>query len=107
MRDEDKPFILTRYGRWSFKIAPRNAKGWRQTLIWMALLAPITCGFVWFVSNNPEGTAFHIGLALYVAAMTAWSAGGIMWMKPRAEVVDIEELLKLKREIDAKRRTGR
>lgn len=107
MRDEDKPFILTRYGRWSFKIAPRNGEGWRQTLIWMALLAPITGGFVWFVSHNPEGTAFHIALALYVAAMAAWSAGGTMWMKARADVVDIDELLKLKREAERKGRRGR
>lgn len=107
MRDEDKPFILTRYGRWSFKIAPRNAMGWRQTLIWMALLAPTTGGFFWFASNTPEGPAFKFGLVVYLVAMAAWGTGGTMWMKARAEVVDIEELLKLKREVDAKRRGGR
>ena len=107
MRDGDKPFILTRYGRWSFKIAPRNGEGWRQTLIWVAMLVPITGGFAWFVSDKPEGTAFHIALALYLAAMVAWSAGGTMWMKARADVVDIDELLKLKREADAKRRGRR
>lgn len=107
MRDNDKPFILTRYGRWTFKIAPRDTRGWRQTLVWMALLAPITGGFFWFISREPEGATFHIGLALYVLAMVAWGAGGTMWMKARAEVVDIDELLKLRREIDAKRRGGR
>jgi len=107
MRDEDKPFILYRSGRWNFKIMPRGRDGWRQTLIWMALLAPITGGFFWFASNTPEGPAFKLGLVVYLVAMAAWGTGGTMWMKARAEVVDIEELLKLKREVDAKRRGGR
>lgn len=107
MRDEDKPFILTRYGRWSFKIAPRNGKGWRQTLVWMVLLAPITGGFAWFASGQPEGSTLHFGLALYLIAMVAWGTGGMMWMKARAEVVDLQELLKLKRELDRKKRGGR
>jgi hypothetical protein len=107
MRDEDKPLILYRSGPWSFKIAPRNGKGWRQSLVWMALLAPITGGFVWFAAAEPDGTAFIVGLALYLVAMAAWTIGGLWWMRARAEVVDLQELLKLKREQDRKRRRAR
>lgn len=71
----------------------------------MALLAVLTGGFAWLVSEHPEGTAVHIALAVYVGAMVAWGAGGTMWMKARAEGVDIDELLKLKRE--AERQRGR
>jgi hypothetical protein len=39
--------------------------------------------------------------------MLAWTVGGIWWMKARAEVVDLQELLKLKRELDRKKRGGR
>jgi hypothetical protein len=103
MREQDKPFILYRSGPWNFKIAPRNSEGWRQTVIWMALLAPITGGFVWFAEAEPKGAAFYLGLALYLVAMVAWGTGGMVWMRARAEVVDLQELLKLKREQDRKR----
>jgi hypothetical protein len=35
------------------------------------------------------------------------SRASIRWMRARAEVVDVEELLKLKREQERKRRGGR
>jgi Na+/melibiose symporter-like transporter len=103
MRDEDKPFILYRSGPWSFKIVPRNGEGWRQIIIWMALMAPITGLFVWFATGKPEGPMLYGGLALYLIAMMGWGIGGTMWMRARAEVVDLEELLKLKREADSTR----
>ena len=104
MRDEDKPFIMYRRGRFGFSIAPRNGEGQRQTLIWMTLLVPIVGLLFWFLSKDPGDTAFGIGLAAYIAAMLAWGIGGALWMRARAEVVDLEELLKLKREQDRKRR---
>ena len=104
MHDREKPFILYRSGRGSFKIVPRNGEGWRQTIIWMALMVPLTGGFIWFASRHPEGTPHYIGLALYLAATMAWAIGGILWMRPRSEIVDLEELLALKREQERKRR---
>jgi hypothetical protein len=107
MRDEDKPFILYRSSAWSFKIVPRNGAGWRQTLIWMALFAPIAGLFIWFAANEPEGTLLYAGLALYLVATMIWGIGGTLWMKARAEVVDLDELLKLNREEERNRRGGR
>jgi hypothetical protein len=103
MADSDKPFILYRTGLGGFKIVPRNAQGWRQTIVWMLFLAPITGLFAWFASSEPEGTRFYLGLGLYLAAMLVWGIGGMIWMRRRSEVVDFEELLALKRERDAQR----
>ncbi len=107
MREEDKPFVMYRRGYGSFSIAPRNGKGVRQTGIWLALLAPIMGGFIWFMTGEPKGTSFHVGVAVFVAAIAGWSIGGMLWMRARAEVVDLQELLKLKREQERKQRGGR
>jgi hypothetical protein len=104
MREKDKPFVMYRRGPGSFSIAPRNGKGWRQMAIWQALLAPILGGFIWFMVDRPQGTSFYIGLALYLVAMAGWGIGGMLWMRARAEVVDLNELLKLKHERDRQRR---
>ena len=104
MRDEDKPFVLYRSGRWNFKIVPRNGRGWRQMIIWMAMMVPLTAGLVWFASDKPQGATLYVGLALYLAATLAWGIGGTLWMRARAEVIDVEELLALKRETE---RSGR
>jgi hypothetical protein len=103
MREEDKPFVMYRRGYGSFSIAPRNGKGVRQTIIWLALLAPIMGGFIWFMTGQPQGTSAHIGVALFVAAIAGWGIGGLLWMRARAEVVDLNELLKLKKERDRQR----
>lgn len=103
MRDEDKPFILYQSGHWNFRIVPRNGEGWRQIIIWIALMAPITGLFVWFAAQKPQGPMLYGGLAIYLIAMMAWGIGGTVWMRARAEVIDLEELLKLKR--DAERAT--
>lgn len=104
VREQDKPFILYRSGKGSIKIVPRGSEGWRQTIIWMAMIVPITGLFIWFASEQPEGSRLYVGLALYLIATMAWGIGGIISMRARAEVVNLEELLKLKREHDRKRR---
>ena len=39
--------------------------------------------------------------------MLGWAIGMIVWTKNRSEVVDMEELLKLRRELDARKNRGR
>jgi hypothetical protein len=107
MRDEDKPFVLYRTSRWEFKIVPRGRKGWLALIIWNVLALPMILGFSLYLIEHPAGPAFAIGIALFVIAMTIWAVGGIWWMKARAEVVDVAELLKLKHEAERKRRGGR
>jgi len=107
MRDEDKPFVVYQSGPWNFKIVPRGRRGWRLFGVGMALQLAMTGLFVWFAVSYPEGPVHFAGLAVYLVALLASMFGGIMWMKARAEVVDVQELLKLKRDNARKRRSGR
>ena len=104
MRDQEKPFILTKYGWGGFNIEPRNARGWRLMLTWLVLPLPLIAGFALFAEKRPDSPAFGAVLAVFVLAMALWGIGGIIGMRARAEVVDVEQLLKLKREQDRKRR---
>jgi hypothetical protein len=107
MREEDKPFVMYRRGLMNFTIVPRGVAGWSQFAVWMALLAVLTTAFAIYSEAHKDSSEMTIALVLYIAAMLIWTLGGIWWMKARAEVVDMQELLKLKRELDAKRRKGR
>jgi hypothetical protein len=104
MRDSDKPFVLIRAGRGGFTIEPRGARGWRLMLTWIAVSLLIGGAFALFASTDPEGSTFVVGLTLFVLALGGWTIGGIIWMRARAEVVDVHELLRLKREQERKGR---
>jgi hypothetical protein len=107
MRDEDKPFILTRYRWGGFNIEPRNRRGWQLMLIWLALPLPLIGGFALFTQKQSEGPVFAAVLTAFVILMAVWAIGGIIWMRASAEEIDVEDLLKLKREQERKRRGGR
>lgn len=100
MRDEDKPFVMYRGGPGNFRIVPRGWAGWRITLIWMATVVPIIGFFMAFAMTDPKPPMTYIGPALFMMAMAAWGIGGTVWMRARAEVVDLQELLELKRQRD-------
>ncbi len=104
MREEDKPFILTKYRWGGFNIEPRNARGWRLTLTWLALPLPLIGGFALFTEKQPDNPAFAAVLAGFIIGMALWGIGGIIWMRARAEVVDVQVLLRLKREQERKQR---
>ena len=106
MRDEDQPFILYKSG-FGFRIVPRNAAGYRATFVWLALLAPIVGAFAYVMSHVEDGTTHAVATGAYIAAMLAWSILGIRFMKARSEVVDMRELLELKRERDRDRNSKR
>ncbi len=108
MRDEDKPFIYYRTGKWAFKIAPRNGAGLRATIIWVLALVPIVVLFIWAMSSAPNGRIQGLYTMIYVVAMLGWSIAMFLWMKARSEIVDFDELIQIKREQDrAKKRSGR
>lgn len=104
MRDEDKPFIWYKKGKWSFEIAPRNAAGWMATGAWLLGLAPIVGTFIWALSEAETDPVRTLIICLYIAAMLGWVVAMARWMKPRCEIVDLQELLQIKRERDAERR---
>ena len=108
MRDEDKPFVCYKHGGWSMKIVPRNAAGWRATALWTLGLLPTIGLFTAFLATEP-GLAWEIAaVAILLLATLVWVVAMIRWMKARSEVVDMEDLLRLKREADRQRaRDGR
>lgn len=106
MREEDKPFVLYRKSAFNFAITPRGVKGWTQFAVWMALLVPLVVWFTGHAEAHEGDPQFAIGLALFFVGMLVWTLGGIWWMRARAEVVDLDAMLKLKREQDRKRRGG-
>lgn len=108
MRDQDKPFVLYRRGPWNFTIMPRGTMGWTQFGVWMALFGVLTIGFAVYAESQEGGPEswpeFWVALAAYLAAVLLWSLASIRWMKARAEVIDVEAMLKLKREQERKGR---
>lgn len=104
MRDDDKPFVLTKYRWGGFNIEPHNARGWRLMLTWLALPLPLIGGFALFTEKQPDSPAFAAVLAVFILGMALWAIGGIIWMRARAEVVDVEQLIRLKREQERKQR---
>ncbi|MFO1255523.1 MAG: hypothetical protein U1E37_07615 [Sphingomonadaceae bacterium] len=106
MAESDKPFICYKSG-WSMKIVPRNKAGWIALAWWMLSLVPLTGGFIWLLADEPTAGKAAAYTAAYTLVMLGWAIGMIVWTKNRSEVVDMEELLKLRRELDARKNRGR
>ncbi len=107
MREEDKAFGVDQSGPWNGKSVARGRRGWRLFGVGMVLQLAMTGLFVWFAVRNPEGPVHFAGLTVYLLALLASIIGSIRWMKARAEVVDVQKLLRQKRENERKRRSGR
>ena len=103
MAEQDKPFVCYKSG-WSLKITPRNAAGWRALLVWMLALALLTAPFVWLFARQHSDAQVAAYVTGYVLLTVGWSLTMMRWMYLRSEVIDIDELLKLKRELDARKR---
>lgn len=102
MRDQDKPFVLYRRGPGNFNIVPRGIKGWALMALWVALLAPLVIAFESYAQGREGQPQFFAALVAFLFAMLVWTIAMIRWMKARAEVVDVGEMLKRKREAERK-----
>jgi pheromone shutdown protein TraB len=103
MTDQDKPFVCYKSG-WNLKISPRNAAGWKALLLWMLALAVLTAPFVWLVARQPSDAQVAAYVTGYVLLTVGWSLAMLRWMYQNSEVIDLNELLKLKRELDARKK---
>ena len=108
MRDEDKPFIYYKSGS-GVKISPRNAAGWRTFAVWMIAFFGATGVFVWTtaVAENAGWSDGKILLFLtlpFLLVTALWAFAMIRYMKARSEIVDMDSLIQLKREQDAKKK---
>lgn len=107
MRDEDKPFICYRQGRFGMKIVPRNGAGWRAFAFWMIGFFSMAALFVIFMNRQPTRGVMIATLVGYVIATIIWAISMARWMKARSEIVSMDELLALKRDLDRQSRSGR
>ncbi|MEY4953244.1 MAG: hypothetical protein RL299_1668 [Pseudomonadota bacterium] len=106
MAESEKPFICYKAGL-KMSIQPRNRAGWIYFTLWMTSLIPLILGFTALLSTEPTG-AWEIAVVVgFLLLVTIWAIAMIVWMKNRSEVVDMNELMKIKRELDAKKRRGR
>lgn len=103
MNSSDKPFILYRSGFAGVRLVPRGAAGWRIMILWILMVVPMSGLFIAFAMREPTGAVLYTGLALFMLGMTVWGVGGMVWMRRRAEVVDLDELLAIKRARDRQR----
>jgi hypothetical protein len=106
MSDSDKPFILYK-SRWSVKIVPRGAPGWLATAAWLVPQFAMTGLFAWLLAQGGSRgttTALTVGYVLLTLALS-WAL--YQWAKARSEVIDMDELLALKRQRDAAGRNKR
>lgn len=108
MRDEDKPFVYYKTGS-GVKISPRNAAGWRALAVWMGAFFGATGVFVWATAvadkagwSDSKVLVFLTLPFLFVTAV--WVFAMIRYMKARSEIVDVDSLLQLKREQEAKKK---
>ncbi|KGB52472.1 hypothetical protein FG91_03210 [Sphingopyxis sp. LC81] len=104
MRDEDKPFICYRNGKWAIRIQPRNAAGWKAMALWLLALVPAVAMFATTMESKPSESTKMVALLLYVLFMILWAVAGLRWMLARSEIVDVEALMAIKRRQDAARR---
>ncbi|MFM5925219.1 MAG: hypothetical protein ACKOPG_13635 [Novosphingobium sp.] len=106
MREPEKPFVCYK-SKWSMKIMPRGRAGWTASGLWMLAMLALTGTFVWLMGEKPTGAKVAAYVAGYTLAMCGWAIAMIAWMKARSEVIDMDELLELKRELDRKKQSGR
>jgi hypothetical protein len=104
MTEKEKPFVYTKSGL-GFTISPRNAAGWRAFAVWMAAYSGATGVFFWanIVANGAGWSDSKILLLLalpYLFVTAVWSFAMIRYMKARSEIVDVDSLMQLKRELD-------
>ena len=111
MREKEQPFICYK-SKWSMKIVPRNAAGWRYMLYWMLpFIAMIAISILVSAGLDANGIddqkIVMIVVPVFLALTTIWTVALIRWTKSCSEIIDIDELVALKRDLDRNRRKRR
>ena len=108
MRDEDKLFVYYKAGS-GVRISPRNAAGWRAFAVWMFAFFGAMGVVVW-ATAVADSAGWGDGKMLvfitlpFLLLTAVWVFAMIRYMKARSEIVDVDSLLQLKREQDAKKK---
>lgn len=111
MREEDKPFICYK-SKWSMKIVPRNPEGWRYLLNWVLPFFVMVAVSIW-VSAALEANGMDnrkivtIVVPILLILTTIWTVALIRWTKNRSEIIDMDELIAMKRDLDRTKKAKR
>lgn len=100
-----RPRYTYHRSRGSIQIVPANRAGWLGLGAWLLALLAGTGLFIWIMANIASGPAMTAATIIFLLASILWSIAMIRWMKARSEIVDLDELLAIKRERD--RQSGR
>lgn len=111
IRDEDKPFICYK-SKWSMKIVPRNAEGWRYMLYWMLPFFGMIAFNIWVsaamdANGMDDQNIVVIVVPVFLILTTIWALALIRWTKNRSEIIDMDELIEMKRDRDRKNKPER
>lgn len=95
------------------KISPRSAKGWRGLGMWLASYLAATGMVVAIVATMDKkgvsATAINLFVTVpFLIGTVVWSVFMIRWMLARSEIIDTNEVMKIKREQDRiRKKSGR
>ena len=103
---DEKMFTCVKSGV-SFKISPSNAAGWRALALWLLVYFAVVALFLVSIARVLSKTAHGAFTALFIFSTIIWALTMIRWMLARSEMIDVKELLALKRELDRQKRQGR
>jgi hypothetical protein len=112
MREEDKPFVCYK-SKWSMKIVPRNAEDWRYLFYWMLPFFGMIALNIWAsaaleANGMDDQKIVLVVVPIFLILTTIWTVALIRRTKNRSEIIDMDELVALKRDLDrqnnAKRR---
>lgn len=106
MAEDDKMFTCVKSGV-NFKINPRNAAGWRAFALWMAGFFAVLAVFLSSIGRIGSNASKGGLVALFLLATAIWVVTMVRWMMARSEMIDVKELLEIKRELERQKRQGR
>jgi hypothetical protein len=111
MREEEKPFICYK-SKWSMKIVPRNAAGWRYLLYWILPFFAMIAANIWITSALEAKGIDDQKIAIFIVPVflifaTIWTVALVRWTRSRSEIIDIDELIVLKRDLDRTKKPKR
>jgi uncharacterized membrane protein YccC len=86
---------------------PRSGFGCWSLGAWLALLGAFTGLFVWVVVSKPPPGQLAASIVIFTLLTLAWSLAMIRWMYLRSEVIDMNELLRLRKQLEQKERGRR
>ena len=104
MAQDEKMFTCVKSGL-NIRINPSNAAGWRALGLWMAAFFAMLAVFLVSVERVQGGAGAGGLTALFLFVTAIWAVAMIRWMMARSEVIDVKELLALKRELERQKRS--